>query len=209
MSRNPFHSPEKCSGFTLVEMMVALAIISVILGSIYGTLISSNVAYHTQESVAETQQGLRAATDFMVREIRLAGLDPLETAGAGIEEATDTKVRITFDRDLNGVIDDDDGVSTRNEERVTYDLDGTTLRRRLYEGTPHEQNPQPMIDTITSLSLSYLDEDENGIGTPVSAANLDNIRTVVISMNNSGTDGRGASFTRTVNMRVICRNMYQ
>ena len=67
-------------GFTLIELLIAMAIMAVTVGAIYGVYISSNRSYKTQDRVVAVQQNLRASIDFMVREIRLAGLDPQSPA---------------------------------------------------------------------------------------------------------------------------------
>jgi type IV pilus assembly protein PilW len=179
----------------------------IVLEAVYGSLISTNRSYHTQESVVDTQQRARAGIDFIGRDVRMAGFDPLGTAGAGIEVATATKIRITSDRDMNGVVDDDDGISTRNEERVTYSFSGSTLFRQLYENTSHEQSQQPMIDDVSALTFSYLDADGSNIAVPVLTSNLETIRTVAISITCNGKDAQGNTFSRVLNTRVICRNI--
>lgn len=192
----------RAGGFTLVEILVALSIMGIAVGAIYGVFIASNKSYHTQDHVAEAQQGARVGTDFMVRDIRIAGLDPLETAGAGIEEATTTKMRFTSDIDLNGTID-----NPQNQERMTYEYDSANdrLRRCLYEGTAGE-SWQTLIDNVSALSLGYLDVNGNTIASPVAATALASIKTVVISITCDGTDSQGQTFSRTLNTRVICRN---
>ena len=192
----------RAAGFTLVEILVALSIMGIAVGAIYGIFIAANRSYHTQDHVAEAQQGVRVGTDFMVRDIRIAGLDPLETAGAGIEEATTTKMRFTSDIDLNGTID-----NPQNQERMTYEYDSVNnrLRRCLYEGTVGE-SWQTLIDNVSALSLGYLDENGNTIAAPVAATDLASIKTVVISMICDGTDSQGQTFSRTLNTRAICRN---
>lgn len=189
-------------GFTLVEILVAIFVMGVAVSAIYGIFIAANKSYHTQDRVAETQQGVRIGIDCIVRNVRIAGLDPLDTAGSTIEQATVTKVRFTSDRDMNGAID-----TPLNEERMTYeyDADNQRLRRCLYEGTGNE-SWQTLIDNVSALSLGYLDADGNSITAPVASTDLDSIKTVVISMTCFGTDTQGQTFSRTVNTRVICRN---
>ncbi|MBN2538918.1 MAG: prepilin-type N-terminal cleavage/methylation domain-containing protein [Deltaproteobacteria bacterium] len=193
----------RARGFTLVEILVALSIMGIAIGAIYGIFIASNRSYKTQEHVTEAQQGVRVGTDFMVRDIRIAGLNPLETAGAGIEEATATKIRITSDIDMNGAID----APLNNEERITYEYDSANdrLRRCLYEGTASE-SWQTLIDNVSALSLGYLDANGTAIASPVAAADLGSIKTVVISITCDGTDSLGQTFSRTQSTRVICRN---
>lgn len=195
--------------FTLVEILVAMAMVGMIIGGIYTVFISTNRSYHTQDRVADAQQRVRVGVDFMVRDIRLAGMDPVgpatdavDTNGAGIKEATASKIRFTADMDMDGTIDEAD------RERITYEVDlvNNRLSQCLYEGTGSE-SWQALINDVSALSFSYRDVNDNPITVPVSALNLANIRTVVITMTAQGTDVRGETFTRTLNARISCRNL--
>ena len=200
--------------FTLVEILIAMAMVGIVMAGIYTVFISTNRSYHTQDRVADAQQRVRVGIDFMVRDIRLAGLDPavdpaidpVDGNGAGIKEATAITLRLTADLDINGVIDDGDGVAPRNQERITYDFSNNTLRRCLYEGTGSE-TWQTLVNDVSALVFTYRDASGFIIPVPVSAANLPNIRTVEISMTVEGEDVRGEPFWRTLNTRVSCRNL--
>ena len=58
----------KRSGFTLVELLVALALAGLVSAAIYNIYISQNKSYAVQERVAEMQQNLRVAMYMMKRE---------------------------------------------------------------------------------------------------------------------------------------------
>ena len=60
-------------GFTLIEMMVAVVIAGVVMGSVLYTFRSQQSSYAVQEQVAMMQQNLRAAMDYMVGDIQMAG----------------------------------------------------------------------------------------------------------------------------------------
>jgi type IV pilus assembly protein PilW len=62
-------------GFTIIEMMVAVGITSVIVIAALSIVVSSNRAYTVNTQVADTQQNLRLAMELMTREIRLAGFN--------------------------------------------------------------------------------------------------------------------------------------
>jgi type IV pilus assembly protein PilW len=190
-------------GFSIVELLIAMALTGIVVGSIYNVFISSKRSYHTQDSVADAQQRERMGIGFIERDIRLAGFDPGDTAGAGVELATVHKLRFTADRNRANGIEDTD------EERITYLFDSANsrLRRCLYEGTGSE-TWQTIINGVNALTFAYLDVDNNTIATPVSAADLSDIRTVLISLTVQDTDAQGNVFTRTLNARVICRNLY-
>lgn len=63
-------------GFTLVELMVTLAISSIALAGIYGVYRAQLKSHVTQNAVVDIQQNLRNALYVLQRQIRMAGYDP-------------------------------------------------------------------------------------------------------------------------------------
>ncbi|RJP24546.1 MAG: prepilin-type N-terminal cleavage/methylation domain-containing protein [Deltaproteobacteria bacterium] len=61
------------SGFTLVEVMAALAILTIAMTAVFATFTSQQKSFTTQNRVAEMQQNLRQAIEYMTRDVRLAG----------------------------------------------------------------------------------------------------------------------------------------
>jgi prepilin-type N-terminal cleavage/methylation domain-containing protein len=70
-------------GLTLLELLVVLALSSILMAAMFGSFISQQKRYTIQDQVVETQQTLRASIDRMTREIRMAGYGGpvLETFG--------------------------------------------------------------------------------------------------------------------------------
>lgn len=222
-------SASRIRGFTIVELLIAMAIVGLVLGAIYAVFTSSNRSYHTQDRVVDTQQGLRVGLDFMVRDIRLAGLDPIETDDFAIEEATTTSIQFTADLNMDGDVDED------SRERIAYFLDGTGLQRcnldtqYVDNGSPppdrvpdaDEDKWDTLIDNVSNLRFEYFDADGiclDGVATEVDpecvdtpftvpADKLAEIRTVVLTMTTQGTDVEGKTFDRTMSSRVRCRNL--
>ena len=62
-------------GFTLVELLIALAVSGIIMTGIFSAFKTQQDSYLAQEQVAEMQQNLRASLYIMTREIRMAGYD--------------------------------------------------------------------------------------------------------------------------------------
>jgi prepilin-type N-terminal cleavage/methylation domain-containing protein len=60
-------------GFTLVELMVAMAITLVVMGAIFLTFKSQQDSYVIQEQITATQQNVRAAMYILTRDIQMAG----------------------------------------------------------------------------------------------------------------------------------------
>jgi prepilin-type N-terminal cleavage/methylation domain-containing protein len=78
-------------GFTLVELMVTLAVSSIALAGMYGVYKAQLQSHVTQNAVVDTQQNLRNTFYIMQRTIRMAGFDPVRNLR--LEESTDGKQR--------------------------------------------------------------------------------------------------------------------
>lgn len=60
-------------GFTIIELMISLAIAGVVMGALYSLFISQQKVLGVQDQDAEMHQAARAAMDAMVREFRMIG----------------------------------------------------------------------------------------------------------------------------------------
>lgn len=193
-----------CQGFTLVELLVVLAIASIVMGGIYSVFIRSNRIYISQEEVVAAQQEARSALDILGREIRMAGFiadnnlpggfDLITSpAWAGNPEsdleiaAVDAAARTTtlaFKSDLDG-----DG-KTDAVRYTYYHSDHATANRRntLYREVQTWDGPsggwngigeQLFLENIQSLTFTYQLADGTADAAP---ANLEDIRGVIISL---------------------------
>jgi type IV pilus assembly protein PilW len=192
-------------GFTVVELLVSLAIMSVALTSIYGLYMSYVRVYTTEGVTTRVQQSVRSGMNMMVRDIRMAGLDPTGADIFGIEEITDQYIRFTADRDMDGELDDPDlaaGSVESNLEHMAYTYDGTDLLEMvLFHPDETEVVRDTLMDNVTSLKFTYLDADAAETNIP------ENIRTVIIQMTVQKPAGRGQPVIRTLTKRIRCRNL--
>lgn len=197
----PFPSPKR-AGFTLVELLVTLALFSIIIASIGAVLVPMRRSYTSQEVSSAVQQSVRMAVELMVNDIRLAGLDPMESANAGIEMANATSMRFTADRVPEGATESDGEIKSNNSERLTYYLEGSdqSLRLRTDEGTP-SQTTQTLVNNVTNLQFRYFDTDGN------ETAALADIRAVQVTLTVEEDAGRDGTVERSYTTRVRCRNL--
>jgi type II secretory pathway pseudopilin PulG len=190
-----------------VELLVAMAIASIVMAAIYSVYASLTRSYTTQNVAADVQQVMRAGIDFMAEDIMMAGLDPIGTDNFGfcIEGATLTTICITADRidsvtgKFNGTVDE------TNFERITYEFQGNQIVVTLYDEETGSADPEIFIDNVDEFSFTYLDANGTDLGDP--PANLADIRTVVIKMTVKEPAGRGGMVERTYTTRVRCRNI--
>ena len=169
-------------GFSLLELMVAMAIASVLMAGIYTFYHNQLKTHITQQEMVDMQQDARAAMYMMTREIRMAGYDPLNT-GATIRTAN--VAQMAFDSDSDGTAD---GVINANSERFYYALSNDADGDGLADGTPcnlerggwdNSLNPEdsnPVALNIDALNFVYLDNDG------ITASNLADIRSVQITL---------------------------
>jgi len=74
-------------GFSLVELMVALAISIVLIGAVVLTYISSTAAARDAETLARMQENVRIVSEYLVRDVRNAGFRDETTLKVGHERS--------------------------------------------------------------------------------------------------------------------------
>ena len=89
-------------GFTILELLIAMAISSVVMAGIYTAFASQQRSYSTQEQVVEMQQNLRAGINMMAHEIRMAGYDPDNIGGLGIIDISPRDISDNADAAITG-----------------------------------------------------------------------------------------------------------
>ena len=70
--------PLDARGFTLVELMLAAAVLLIALSAAFGMMISQRKAFKEENELIEMAQGSRASVDILLRELRHAGYKVLE-----------------------------------------------------------------------------------------------------------------------------------
>lgn len=185
----------EASGFTLVEILVAMVSASVLLAAVVGLFTTLNKSYTKQTVAADVQQVVRAGIDFMAENIRMAGLDPAGTGLFGIADPPGSNsIDFTGDMNLNGVLDNP-SVAPDPPERISYYLDGNQVKRSA------NGSVETLVDHVTDLTFTYFDADD------LETTTAGDIRTVQISMTVAEPAGAGGTLQRTFKTRVKCRNL--
>jgi type IV pilus assembly protein PilW len=200
------------SGFTLTELMVSLVISGVLMTSVYAVFNSQQKSYAVQDQLAASHQNLRAAMNFMVKEIRMAGFDPLKDPTAGINRAEANKIVFTMRPDSNndGKVDENDTLKeitySLYDSGMDVDLTKDDLGRKIGAGSN-----QPVAQNIDTLDFVYLDDEGKPLEFPI--ANLRDIRAVQITLvaktakPDPNFKQNGGFRTKTLTERVVCRNL--
>jgi prepilin-type N-terminal cleavage/methylation domain-containing protein len=155
-------------GSTLLELLLTLALFSILVGGILLAWRHSQQAYFHGAEAAQVQQNARVAVEQMVREIRQA---------RGITVAEANRIAIT---------------SVLDENSRTYELSGSASPSYRYSlvytkpgpPAPDCTTPCPIADYIVAggLVFSYRDAGGNALTPPVTAANRLLIRQVDVAV---------------------------
>ena len=153
------------SGFTLVEMLMAVAVGLVLLGAIWSAVVAGQRSSAGIERKVTTGQDARTALEIMAAEIRMASFNPLFAMGMwidpascspaanqswrGIQEATSAAVTIEMDLEPDGQC----GNSGNEIIRYAYDEPSGRITRetiRCASGIRTSSGAQPFLGPILS-----------------------------------------------------------
>jgi len=170
------------NGFTLVELLVAMAISVIVMASIGYVYYTQQKSYVAQEQISAMQQNLRAAMYYMEREIRMAGFDPTQSDTPGIQTASPNTMRFTLDITDDTDTGPPDGDTGDANEDITYSLadnDGDG-------DNDLERNGNLIAENIDALDFVYL--DSNGAPT-VSISNIRSVQVTIVARTGKGDPG--------------------
>lgn len=207
-------------GFTLMELLVALALTAILTVTIGYTFRVQALTYRTQEEVAALQQNLRTAMFTIEADLRLAGSDPTNSATdadgniAGILSANSgtvgqAAIQLSMNRSAASTGADFDTILGKpapgvpapvGREIVRYDVKESqgTMALRL--------NYQAVAEGITNLQFNYYDKSgisllNNSGDVPLNRLNeIRRIRTVLTGQTPGG-------IMKVLTSDVWCRNM--
>lgn len=162
-------------GFTLIELMVALVIGSIVMLGIVSTYQAQLRSHLTEQSVVDMHQNARAAMYVMKEEIQMAGYDPTSRADATVLAATADSFQFEIDANEDGDCDD-------ANEVIRYAITGNDLGR----ATGLAGTLQPVAENIEVVNFVYYNSKMEEVEPPatgvLSEKELGSIRLVQISI---------------------------
>jgi type IV pilus assembly protein PilW len=136
-------------GFSLIELLISMAVMSVIIGAIFSFSIAQRKYFSLQSEISEMTQNTRAAMDMIASEVSVAGYNPSDAVFSGILYSAS---QLQIYADLNG-----NGVLTDSNENITFSYDASN--RRILRDTGG--GGQPLAENIESFAFEYLDDQGN------------------------------------------------
>lgn len=179
------------SGYTLIEILMTMAISMMLMSGVFMTLSGQRRSYFSSDQVAQMQQNYRAAMVILTSEIREAGCNPTRKAQAGIVHAS--KSRFHFTRDICGHVMDKknraDGSTDDANESIVFgfspdddkDSDGIADKGVARLGRNTGAGFQPIAENIQAVEFNYILKNGNSVLNP-SVFQLPDIRSVQISL---------------------------
>src|SRR6267154_4099966 len=172
------------SGYSLVELLVATVLFTIIAGTIFSLLFSAQLRYSSESGLTTAFQQANVAIDQITRDLHSAGYPPPSSFAAGTAQTNPQLMALPFscspgytnvpptpctvgpggtcavpgDYDLILETDTGDG---RGVQWIRYSLQGTTLMRGM---TAKQAFTDPVAGTSVGVMLPYLDNVMNGPG---------------------------------------------
>ena len=193
------------AGFTAVELIIAMGMALFVMVAFFNFYDNQSRLYVVHEQLLELQQNLRVAMYHMTRDIRMAGCDPRDSAGAGFDAASGT-ASIKFTMDIHDGVDNDsdgtidnfnerdnvNGALNDRDESISYFLSGNNLVLNTAENI--------IAENISDLEFEYLDSSFTALAvTDVGQTRAVRIRVTAISDD--------AKYSKTMTSLVKCRNL--
>ena len=186
-------------GFTLVELLVSLALLSMVLGGTAAMMVQNSQINRAEQMSAEVQSNARNCLSMIVQVLRTAGWDPRNAgfAAVGLDPSpTNSTNYIEVFADLN-----EDGDTNDANEDVTIRWATDKIEWRTTSDTT-----QPYVTLADSIS-----NDADGDGTPETMFVADSMTnptkiTVRITARSPVPDPRSGQYIRyTVSSEVVLR----
>lgn len=191
---SPVASRSRDTGFSIVELMIAILVSLILLAGIYSVFTSQQIAFSRQERIAEMNQSIRAVMDLMSREVRLAGYKTSTAVFNGIATAQPSTIRLLADLNQDGTISGD-------TEDVTYSYNAGTLQ------IWRNGVSLPIAENITDLAFEYTLADGSTTSSPGSLASIRKVKISVTGRTASPDLGTGQYRTITLTSDVTPRNL--
>src|SRR5262249_5357136 len=178
------------NGFTIIEVMIAAAISSVLVTAVYQTFLSQQRTYTMQSEAAAMEQNLRGSLYLLTKELRSAGYNPAQATTNNFRFVTsfpDTNnlfvVDYTNDHSLVAFTLDPDGsggIEANQNEQITYRFNnGQKTLERFKDAQPDPTKKwETVAGNIEAVYFAYFDQNKTITTNP---ANIEYVEVSLLS----------------------------
>jgi prepilin-type N-terminal cleavage/methylation domain-containing protein len=166
-------------GFTIIELMIAMAVLLVVVAYLTEMLTRQSRAYTVVDQVTEAQQNLRAIADLLERELRVSGfLVPQGAAVCGVDQTNGSDVLY---------LSDASALSPANEKQLGV---GAAITGG-FSGTGGAESLS--LDDAVIDGLAFYDTDGDGNADSDFLESVSPLRTGGVIVTDRANPARGAS----------------
>ena len=163
--RNRLNTPD--AGFSLVELLVALALFSVLGGTLMATLLASKASVAASRETHDLNEEARLVLNRMSRELRQAtaitAVSAPVTINSVARQSGAVSVSFSVDFDGNGVID----ASAVDPEVLTYKWDGSEILLIANDTSGFPVASPVLSGKVSNFALDYFSSDYRRDCSPV------------------------------------------
>jgi prepilin-type N-terminal cleavage/methylation domain-containing protein len=194
--KNKKHSRQ--SGFTLIEMLMVVLLLSIVVGAVFSQIERAQVRYRVEDQKIDLTQQEREFIDQFTRDLHEAGYPSAAMYGGsatanqvalGVTTLTSNDIVVEGDVDGDGIVD--------VVEYSYFDGSGWTSsapnpcpcirRSQMNKGAGGTATTYTQVQNVLGTSFfTPFDIGGNAIPLPVSAGNLSKIKTVQITLSTQG-----------------------
>lgn len=211
----------KSKGFTLVELVLALLITSILTIILYSTFSNEIKTYVSQKKINSLKNNMNLTLHFIERDLRMAGFDPLGNANVGFERVdTDMMVFSGLDTTASHMFSDNDDLLRyayyydQTEKCIKRGTDYTTsgftksyVKPSEFTGASTQVKiiGYKLAENIESFQIEYfgrnraVNQSFNNIVNPIKSVDI----TLSAKLDLWGRP----PFYRTIKRTIECRNM--
>ncbi len=157
-------------GYTLMELMIAIAIGMIVMASVATTFTTQTRAYSAQEQINQMEQNVRGSLDIMSREIKMAGYKPNGGSVTGVVSYSSTSLTIQSDLNADGAV----STSGSDNEQIAYAYDGINKKITRQIGTAAAAT---LAENISAFTFTYYQSSGTTLAT--SATNIRRIKIAI------------------------------
>lgn len=205
---------KKEKGLTIIELLVALVIFSMVIAGIYRVFVSQTRAYTVQDRVVETQQTIRSTMEVLLKDLRMTGYDndSLDSKIDIITPLVPGTDQITIDYEFDN--------TTQYSIRYWRDAGSQTLRRQLTtikdDGSSVSEPEEILLENVESLNFTYgvdTNDDYAMDSSWIQAGDIGGARTVAVRIRLSARpqqlapEDQKMMSPRTLETAVTLRNL--